>query len=135
MTKLTSLVAASVVLGLAAGCSTPPQPTADALHPLPPAFFGNGLLVSPTGMTLYTHDQDAQGAGACAADCTQTWAPFVPADADKPYGDFTILARDDGGRQWAYKGRPVYLCKLDHVMGDVAGDKRDKAWHAVRLGM
>jgi predicted lipoprotein with Yx(FWY)xxD motif len=135
MTKLTSLVAASVVLALAAGCATPPQPSSDTLHPLPPAFFGNGLLVSPTGMTLYTYDHDSQGASACAADCAQTWTPFAPVGEDKPYGDFTILARDDGGRQWAYKGKPVYLCRLDHVMGDTLGDKRDNAWHAVRLGM
>jgi len=135
MTKLTSLVAASVVLVLAAGCSTPSQqPTADEVHPMPPAFFSNGLLVSPGGMTLYTYDPDPQGASTCTGDCAQNWMPFAPAAADTPFGDFTILARDDGGRQWAYKGKPVYLFKLDRVMGDAAGDKRDNAWHAVRAG-
>jgi predicted lipoprotein with Yx(FWY)xxD motif len=135
MTKLSCLAAASVALFLAAGCGTPPPSPEDLTHPLPPAFFGNGLLVSPTGMTLYTFDQDQPGASACAGDCTRTWTPFAPATADTRYGDFTILTRDDGSRQWAYKGRPVYLCNLDHAMGDVAGDKRDNAWHAVRLGM
>jgi predicted lipoprotein with Yx(FWY)xxD motif len=133
MTKLNFIVAASV-LALASACGTPPQPTADALHPLPPAFFGNGLLVSPGGKTLYTFDGDSSGASSCAGDCAGTWAPFAPAADDKVYGDFTILARDDGSRQWAYKGKPVWLCKLDHVMGDTAGEGRDGAWHAVRAG-
>jgi predicted lipoprotein with Yx(FWY)xxD motif len=102
---------------------------------MPPAFFANGVLVSPTGMTLYTYNQDPQGASTCVGPCAQTWTPFVPATADTPFGDFTILARDGGGRQWAYKGKPVYLYRLDRVMGDTAGDKRDNAWHAVRFGM
>jgi predicted lipoprotein with Yx(FWY)xxD motif len=135
MVKLTFLVTATVGIVIAAGCSTPPQPSADVLHPMPPAFFSNGFLVSPTGRTLYTYDRDPQGASTCAGDCVQTWAPFAPAAGDAPHGDFTILARDDGGRQWAYQGRPVYLCKLDHFSGDTACDKRENAWHAVRRGM
>jgi predicted lipoprotein with Yx(FWY)xxD motif len=134
MTKLNSLVAASVVLVLATGCSTPPPLTSDAIHPLPPAFWGNGLLVTPTGRTLYTFDADTAGASTCTGDCAQTWTPFAPAAADSAFAEFTIVARDDGTRQWALKGRPLYLCNQDRVMGDAACDKRDKAWHAVRLG-
>jgi predicted lipoprotein with Yx(FWY)xxD motif len=136
MPKLISLAAASLAFLLAAGCSTPPPPPSfDVTHPMPPAFFSNGLLVTPGGMTLYVYDQDPQGASACAGDCAQTWMPFAPATADTPFGDFTILARDDGSRQWAYKGKPIYIYQRDRVMGDTAGDKRDNAWHAVRAGM
>jgi len=29
----------------------------------------------------------------------------------KPMGDYTIIARDDGSKQWAYKGRPLYTTR------------------------
>jgi predicted lipoprotein with Yx(FWY)xxD motif len=137
MTHQTSFVGIAIVLALVTGCTTaPPPPPDEALVlKLPPAFFSNGVLVSPTGMTLYTFDQDPQGASTCNDDCARTWPAFAAAAGDAPYGDFTIFARDANARQWAYKGKPLYLYSLDHVMGDTGGDKRGNAWHAVRPGM
>ena len=44
------------------------------------------------------------------------------ADAyDKP-GVLSLVARDDGSKQWAYRGRPLYRWKLDHKPGDAGGD-------------
>jgi predicted lipoprotein with Yx(FWY)xxD motif len=134
MAKLAVLVATSVAIAFTAGCSTPPPSDAETKHLMAPAFFGNGVLVSPGGMTLYTYDHDSQGTSTCDGTCTQTWTPFAPAATDQPFGDFTIVAREDGSRQWAYKGKPVYMYTLDHVMGDTAGDGRDNAWHLVRAG-
>ena len=37
-------------------------------------------------------------------------------------GDLTIITRDDGGKQWAYKGKPVYLYSKDAKAGDKSGD-------------
>ncbi|MBU1361270.1 MAG: hypothetical protein KKC85_13605 [Gammaproteobacteria bacterium] len=94
----------------------------------------DGLLVSTNGMTLYTFDNDVAGSGksACNGPCAGLWPP-VMADADaKPEGDMTIITRDDGAKQWAYKGKPVYLYKTDAKAGDKTGDNFKNVWHVIK---
>jgi predicted lipoprotein with Yx(FWY)xxD motif len=43
---------------------------------------------------------------------------------------YTIITRDDGSNQWAYKGRPLYTWKDDKKPGDITGDGfLNGAWH------
>jgi predicted lipoprotein with Yx(FWY)xxD motif len=45
-------------------------------------------------------------------------------------GDHTIITRDDGSKQWAYKSRPLYIWKNDNKPGDITGDGfLNGAWH------
>jgi predicted lipoprotein with Yx(FWY)xxD motif len=32
---------------------------------------------------------------------------------DKDMGDWTVITRDDGSKQWAYKGQPLYTYARD----------------------
>ena len=66
-------------------------------------------LVDAKGMTLYVFDKDASGKKSnCNGPCAANWPPLL-ANADaKASGDWSILFRDDGGKQWAYKGKPLY---------------------------
>ncbi|WPB57638.1 hypothetical protein [Xylophilus sp. GOD-11R] len=99
-----------------------------------PVKTSGGMLVNQDGMTLYTFDNDAAGSGksACNGPCATLWPP-VMAEADaKPEGDMTIVTRDDGARQWAYKGKPVYLYKSDMKPGDATGDNFRNIWHVVK---
>ena len=34
-------------------------------------------------------------------------------DADKATGDYTVITRDDGKKQWAFKGKPLYFWAKD----------------------
>ena len=43
-------------------------------------------------------------------------------------GDYTIITRDDGAKQWAYKGKPLYLWIKDSKPGDRTGDGFNNAW-------
>ena len=52
---------------------------------------------------------------------------MVSGDA-KDAGNWTV-ARDDGGKQWAYKGKPLYFWMDDKKPGDVEGDNRGNVWH------
>ena len=55
------------------------------------------------------------------------------ADA-KPAGDFSIITRDDGVKQWAYKGHPLYLWVNDLKPGDKTGDGfRHGLWHLAKV--
>jgi predicted lipoprotein with Yx(FWY)xxD motif len=52
--------------------------------------------------------------------------------AAKDEGDYTVVTRDDGGRQWAYKGKPVYVYSADKAPGDKTGDGFRDVWHVVK---
>lgn len=99
-----------------------------------PVKTTGGMLVNTAGMTLYTFDNDTAGSGksACNSPCAGIWPP-VMAEADaKPEGDMTLVTRDDGTKQWAYKGKPVYLYKSDMKAGDMTGDNFKNVWHVIK---
>lgn len=96
--------------------------------------FAGGLLVDGQGMTLYTFDKDAHGRSNCSGGCAAAWPPAPVAADESTTGEFTIFTRDDGTRQWAYKGSPLYRFAADARAGDVSGDNQGNAWHAVRTG-
>ena len=37
-------------------------------------------------------------------------------------GEWTIVERTDGTKQWAYEGKPLYLYIEDKAAGDVTGE-------------
>jgi predicted lipoprotein with Yx(FWY)xxD motif len=97
------------------------------------ARFEGTTLVNSAGMTLYTFDKDVAGSGksTCNGPCAVNWPPLSAATATSGSGDWTIVVRDDGSKQWAYKGKPVYLWIKDQKPGDKTGDGVNKVWHVV----
>lgn len=86
-------------------------------------------LVDAKGMTLYTFDRDSAGKSACSGQCAQNWPPLMaPANAATS-GDWSVVTRDDGSKQWAYKGKPLYTWARDAKPGDVTGDGVNNVWH------
>jgi predicted lipoprotein with Yx(FWY)xxD motif len=98
----------------------------------PPATMKDGMLVDTKGMTLYTFDRDTAGKSACNGDCAGKWPPLVASAGDEASGDFSIVTRDDGGKQWAYKGKPLYTWSADKAPGDKTGDNFNKVWHVAK---
>lgn len=100
----------------------------------PPAQTREGVLTNPAGMTLYVFDKDTAGSGksVCTGECAVKWPPFMAAASDAAQGDFAIVGRDDGGRQWSYRGKPLYLWFKDQKPGDTTGDGVNNVWHAAR---
>ncbi len=96
-----------------------------------PAKFEGGVLVGAKGMTLYTFDKDAGGKSACDAGCVANWPPLMADSGAAPAGDFSVMSRDDGKKQWAYKGKPLYYWFKDRKAGDKTGDNVGKVWHMV----
>jgi len=99
-----------------------------------PAKVADGVFVGPNGMTLYTFDRDAMGSGksVCNGPCATNWPPLVATASDSGSGDWTVITRDDGSRQWAYKGKPVYYWAKDSKPGDRTGDNVNNVWHTAR---
>src|SRR5689334_22778755 len=73
----------------------------------PPTKVEGGVLVGSNGMTLYTFDKDTAGSGksVCNGQCATNWPPLMAADGDAASGDYSIVTRDDGKKQWAIKGK------------------------------
>jgi predicted lipoprotein with Yx(FWY)xxD motif len=91
------------------------------------------VLTDAKGMSLYTFDKDMGGKSACNGPCAGNWPPLAAAADAKPAADYTIIARDDGGKQWAYKGKPLYTWKNDHKPGDITGDGfLNNTWHIAK---
>ena len=99
-----------------------------------PAKVSNGVLTDQKGMTLYTTDRDVPNSdkSVCVGRCAENWPPFAAKSSDKPQGDYTIITREDGSKQWAYKGKPLYLWVKDKKPGDKGGDGLNNVWHAAR---
>ena len=97
-----------------------------------PAKMSDGILTDNAGMTLYTFDKDAGGKSACNGPCAANWPPLMAAADAKASGDWSIISRDDGARQWAYEGKPVYLWAKDQKPGDRTGDGFNSVWHVAR---
>ncbi|WP_374369250.1 hypothetical protein [Dongia sp.] len=90
------------------------------------------ILVDAKGMTLYTFDKDTTGKSACNGECATAWPPLL-ADANAaPAGDYSVITRDDGAKQWAYQGKPLYTWVKDMKPGDITGDNFKDIWHVVQ---
>ena len=115
-------LALAAVLGACASVASLPTKTAD------------GVLTGSSGMTLYTFDRDAAGSGksVCNGPCATNWPPLMAGASDQPSGDYTIITRDDGSKQWAHKGKPLYFWAKDAKPGDKTGDGFNKVWSVAR---
>lgn len=108
---------------LVAGCATQPAPFT----------YRNNVLTTGEGRTLYVYAQDAPGKSNCNGRCADVWPPyFVTTDDGKAGGYFTVITRDDGRRQWAFDGKPLYFNATDSRPGDRKGGGADGVWSVVR---
>lgn len=119
--RFVPLVAASLFLTV--GCAS---------TGMPPAQSNAGVLTNGAGMTLYVFDKDSAAKSACNGECAVKWPPLIAAANEGPRGDFSIVTRDDGARQWAHKGKPLYLWFKDQKPGDTTGDGVNNVWHTAR---
>ncbi len=94
--------------------------------------FNNGVMTDNAGRTLYTFDKDAANKSNCYGGCAAAWPPFSAREDASASAGFSIIARDDGSKQWALNGKPLYYFAPDNQPGDIKGDKEGGVWHVVR---
>ena len=116
------LLAAAAALALSACASAPPAP----------ATVADGVFVGANGMTLYTFDKDTASSGksVCNGPCATNWPPLMASKA--PGADYSVITRDDGKTQLAYKGKPLYYWAKDAKPGDKTGDGVNQVWRTAR---
>ncbi len=80
------------------------------------------------GLTLYTFDMDKDGTSVCYDECAGAWPPLAaPANASD-FGDWSAVIREDGSRQWALRGKPLYTFVKDEKPGEKKGDGMADLW-------
>lgn len=114
--------APALTLTSAAESTAPAQPPASGARPAGVQLKG-GAFVGPAGQPLYTFEFDTMvGMSHCEGDCAKMWPPFQAMTGAKPIGDWTLIGRADGSRQWAYRTKPIYTYSGDKPGAAPAGE-------------
>ncbi|WP_087691292.1 MULTISPECIES: COG4315 family predicted lipoprotein [unclassified Pandoraea] len=129
MNQRQSMSAVLTALVVAAGAFA-----ATAAHAEVPFKASNGMMVDGQNRTVYTFDKDVAGSGksTCNGPCAEAWPPVMATSGAAAEGNYTIITRDDGMKQWAYKGKPMYLFTKDAAPGDMKGDNFKDVWHTIK---
>ncbi len=90
------------------------------------------VLAGTNGMTLYTFKKDTENMSNCYDACAKAWPPLLAAEGDEPTSPYSIISRDDGTKQWAVNGQPLYFWIKDQKAGDTTGDGFKDVWLAAR---
>jgi predicted lipoprotein with Yx(FWY)xxD motif len=99
-----------------------------------PARASEGVLTGANGMTLYTFDKDPEGSGksVCNGPCATNWPPLLVTTDESAAPGYSVVMRDDGAKQWAYKGKPLYFWIKDQKPGDRTGDGFNGVWRVAK---
>ncbi len=129
--NIKALTAALATAALLAACGTTAPTTS---QPSTPTQASDGTLIGPNGRTLYTFARDVAGSGksACVDTCAANWPPLGVTPTAVPLGDYTIITRADGSKQWAFKGLPLYYYVKDTKAGDKLGDGVAGNWKVAK---
>lgn len=92
------------------------------------------VLTDARGLTLYASDDDKPGrTPSCTGKCVRSWQPLAAPWLAQSFADWSTVVRDDGTRQWAYRGRPLYRNVAgDFAPGEITGHGQG-GWSAIVL--
>ena len=93
----------------------------------------NGVVLrNAEGLTIYAYDGNPNRDGtACAkgGNCGVTWVPVAaPQGATKAIGEFSPILRQDGVRQWSFRGKALYTFAGDLAPRYANGVGVDAHW-------
>lgn len=127
-----ALLTFAVAIVLGAACLTSAAAQANGPAKVGQTSLG-AVLTDQNGMTLYTYTRDMVGYSNCNGPCAVDWPPFAADAGASTSGDWSVIVRDDGKKQWAYKGHALYRDSKDAKPGDATGDGADSGkWRAAK---
>ena len=125
-----AILAAISTAVLLAACGTTTTTSSGSAKASTPTQAADGTLIGPDGRTLYTFSEDKAGSGksACKSTCAVNWPPLTVASGAAQIGDYTIITREGGVKQWAFRGMPLYYYAADKKAGDKRGSGLGGMW-------
>lgn len=82
----------------------------------------------PSLLALYIFEGEPEGQSTCDKTCSAVWPIIQAQRSDKPMGLWTIVQRDDGRLQWAFRNKPLYTYFEDSST-DVRGIGKNMDWY------
>jgi predicted lipoprotein with Yx(FWY)xxD motif len=81
------------------------------------------FLTDSAGKSIYMFASDTASKSTCNGSCVAYWPPVPGSAAAKggASGTLSVITRDDGSKQAAYDGHPLYYYKEDTASGDTKG--------------
>ncbi|UDY36316.1 COG4315 family predicted lipoprotein [Dermatobacter hominis] len=93
------------------------------------------VLVDAEGRTLYAFTPDSATKSVCTGGCAQAWPPTVangtPTAGDGVTAELTVITRDDGTKQVAADGHPLYQYAGDTAAGETTGQGSGGTWYVL----
>lgn len=89
----------------------PPPDVPPELSIIP--FRTGHLLLNNKGFSVYSSDADTATKSSCTAKCLEEWIPVLAPQTAKARGDWSVLERSPGIKQWVYRGKPLYTYALE----------------------
>ncbi len=83
--------------------------------------IGGRLVVNAEGYSVYAWDGDAPNKSNCIGDCARIWIPMTAPLAAQPQGEWTLIDRAPGVRQWAFREKPIYTYSDDTSRASLSG--------------
>lgn len=95
-------------------------------------------LTDAKGMTLYWFKKDSPGKSACVGPCVANWPIYYRETVAPGEGlkgeDFGTITREDGKKQTAFRGYPLYYWGGDKAAGDTKGQGMNEVWYVIDPG-
>ena len=94
------------------------------------------ILTDAAGRGLYLFTNDERNVSNCAGGCALAWPPLTTVE-DPIAGDgldndrIGTITREDGSKQVAYNGWPLYYFAGDEKPGDAMGQDRGGIWFVI----
>ena len=127
----TTLIAAALATTLSAGTAFAAAHAPKAsIHTI--TIESGKIYTDSKGMSLYTFDKDSKGVSNCNDGCAVKWPPLMAPAKAEGAGQFSVITRADGSKQWAVNGMPLYTWIKDKKPGDVTGDGVKGVWHIAK---
>jgi predicted lipoprotein with Yx(FWY)xxD motif len=67
------------------------------------------IVVNQKGFTVYASKADSARQSNCNDACRRTWSPVLAPQVAREHGEWTVLERSPGIKQWVYRGQPLYI--------------------------
>ncbi len=90
------------------------------------------LITDAAHKSVYTWDKDGPNKSNCDAVCTEEWKPVIAPVSAQGQGEWSVIERSPGVRQWAFRKKPLYIHVLDPEGHNASLEGSDvPGWHNV----
>jgi len=88
------------------------------------------LLLTDKKYSVYSYDKDQPDKSNCVDACARTWLPVLAPAAAQAGGEWSVVNRAPGVRQWAFRKKPLYVSTQDTRTWSFEGSD-EPGWHNV----